>query len=130
MDLALLFLAVSHVTDLPPGLLSSVCYVESHHNLAAIHRDDGGADSIGLCQLHLSTAMELGYRGTAFGLKDPQINAFWAGLYLSHQLHRYNGDATKAIAAYNSGTYRVDANGKPKNDKYVQKVFTAWEEGR
>lgn len=130
MDIALLFLSLTQTFNLPPGLLSSVCYVESHHNANAIHHDDGGSDSVGLCQIHKSTAEQLGYRGSDEDLKDPKTNAFWAGLYLVHQYHRYGNDPIKAIAAYNAGSYAVNEKGQIKNRLYVAKVLKAWSEGR
>lgn len=122
-NLALIFVAVTAQYHLPPGLLSAVCYVESHHNATATHLDDGNATSLGLCQLHFSTATMLGYTGTVSGLYDPETNAKWAGAYLRHQLNRYNGDTVKALSAYNAGSYRP-----LRNLDYVRKVLQTWKE--
>ncbi len=130
MDTALLFIALSQTFALPPGLLSAVCYVESHHNPKAVHKDDGGQDSLGLCQIQPGTARILGFKGKSKELLDPNVNMFWAGLYLKHQLLRYDNDPRKAVAAYNSGTYQVNEKSQVKNRIYVHKVMTAWEEGR
>ncbi len=121
---------MSHTFNLPPGLLSSVCYVESHHNPAAINLDDGTGASIGICQIHYATAAQMGYKGTVAGLKDPEINIFWASVYLHHQLYRYNGNWTKAVAAYNAGSFRLNEKGQIKNRQYVAKVMKAWKEHR
>jgi soluble lytic murein transglycosylase-like protein len=129
METTLLLLAFSAATQtfaLPQGLLSAVCFVESTHNAKAVHLDDGGENSVGLCQLHLSTAKWLGYKGIEKGLYDAKINAYYAAKYLRYQLNRYDGNVTKAIAAYNAGSYRVNAKGQIKNRIYVQKVTNAW----
>lgn len=115
---------------LPGGLLSAVCYTESTHDIRAIRMDDGGASSIGLCQVQLRTANGLGFKGTAEQLQDPITNTFYAGLYLRNQINRYNGDLRKGVSAYNRGSYKLDEKGQATNALYVQKVFKAWDEGR
>lgn len=130
MSLALLFLATSQAFNLPPGLLSAVCFVESSHRVNVIHHDDGSGDSIGLCQIKYTTAIQMGYKGDANGLKDPKVNAFWAASFMAHQYMRYRGDVVKAISAYNAGSYRLNEKGEIKNRRYVAKVFKAWNEGR
>jgi soluble lytic murein transglycosylase-like protein len=128
--LALILIAATNTFNLPPGLLSAVCYTESKHNPKAIHKDDGTENSLGMCQLHHSTAKELGYKGTAAGLLDAKVNVTYAAKYLQRQLKRYHGDTRKAVAAYNAGTYRENQKGEIMNRKYVSKVFTAWSEGK
>lgn len=126
----LLFAKVSYGFGLPPGLLSAVCFTESSHNVSVIHHHDGRGDSIGVCQLKLATARVMGFQGDARTLQLPEVNIYYAGKYLSHQLHRYYRDIGSAVAAYNSGTLRVDARGEIRNKNYVRKVFTALKEGR
>lgn len=106
---------------LPPGLLNAVCYVESKNNPAAIHKEDGPEDSVGLCQMHLSTAQMMGYHGSVAQLQhNPAVNAYYAAKYLRHQIDRYHGDYRLAVGAYNAGSYR------PYTKPYINKVFTAW----
>lgn len=125
--LALLFASVSHTYGLPPGLLSAVCWTESHHNAAAINPDDGTGDSIGLCQVQYATARQMGYRGSAKHLRDPKTNARYAGAYIRYQLDRYDGDILKAIAGYNAGSYIVNRKGQTVNCQYVAQVLAAWQ---
>lgn len=125
--LALLFASVSHNLGLPPGLLSAVCWVESGHNASVVNPDDGNGDSIGMCQLHFSTAVQMGYKGRPKGLKDPKINIRYAAYYLAWEFARYRGDVRKAVASYNSGSLRLNKKGQIKNRKYVQKVMSAWQ---
>lgn len=128
--LALLFVSASQTYDLPPGLLSAICYVESRHTPSAIHELDGHSDSLGECQIKISTAQYFGFKGNAKDLMNPKINIKYAALYMRYQLFRYKIDFRKAVAAYNAGRYNKNKHGIPRNDKYVQKVFAAWGEGR
>ena len=128
--LALLFVSASQMYDLPPGLLSAVCYVESKHTVGAMHRGDGHSDSIGICQIKLETARFFHFKGTAEQLQDPTTNIKYAAAYLRYQTFRYKCDFKKAVAAYNAGRYNKNMKGLPRNNQYVTKVFTAWGEGR
>jgi soluble lytic murein transglycosylase-like protein len=126
-ELLLIFATVTQSFTLPVGLLSSICYVESRHQVKAININDGGANSLGICQIKLDTAKAIGYKGTAKDLHhSPFLNAFYAGKYLKKQLNRYDNDIVKAIAAYNAGKCRFNAKGLVMNRKYVQKVMNEW----
>ena len=114
------FLAASIQYNLPSGLLESLCYVESKHNITAVHEDDGGSDSLGVCQVKIETAQLMGFEGTEVELMDPKVNIFIAAAYLSHQLHRY-GDVTKAVIAYNRGSA-----GMLTSTAYSNKVMQTW----
>lgn len=124
--LILAFSSVSQTFDLPPGLLSALCFVESRHNPEAIHMDDGGSASLGICEIKLNTAKGLGFKGSQKDLMQPQINIYYAGKYLKQQLVRYDGNYLKAVASYNAGKYRVDDMGATKNWVYVHKVMKTW----
>jgi soluble lytic murein transglycosylase-like protein len=103
------------VTGVDPALLSSLCFVESNHNINAYVHQDGGTPSYGLCQVKLETARALGFTGRAEELMDPSSNALYAALYLKRQHKRY-GTWEKAVSAYNCG----HACG---NKSYVRKVM-------
>lgn len=126
--LLLVFATVSQTFALPDGLLKSLCYVESHHDVNAMHKDDGKGNSVGICQVKIETAKLLGFKGTEAQLRNPRTNIRYAGKYLAKQYLRYSRNTLKAVAAYNSGTYRENAQGQAKNKQYVKKVFTAWTE--
>lgn len=133
MDVLILsFIAAAEIFNLPPGLQSAVCHVESGHRTHVIHHHDGKGNSLGVCQIKLSTARTLGYTGTATQLMDPEGNIYWSAKYLRKQLSRYPGDISKAVAAYNSGSYKESSiiKGKARNQAYVNKVFNAWAENR
>lgn len=124
--LALIFISSTYTYRLPRGLLSALCFVESNHRIHIMHKDDGGSSSLGVCQIKLATAKMMGFKGDVDLLMDPEINTHYAAKYLSQQFKRYNGDAVKAIAAYNTGTYKETSLGLPVNQKYVNKVFKKW----
>lgn len=128
--LVALFALFSVSYELPPGLLSALCFTESSHRVKVVRIKDGGTDSIGVCQIKVGTARTMGFKGTAVQLSDPKTNIKFAGRYLKRQIDRYEGDIRKAVAAYNTGTFRPDENGLPLNKKYVMKVFNYWVEGR
>jgi soluble lytic murein transglycosylase-like protein len=127
ISIASVLLAAELTFGLPKGLLSAVCFVESGHRPHVVHRDDGsGQDSIGLCQIQPRTARDMGFVGPISALDSPKINSRYAAAYLHYQLVRYNGDVTKAVSAYNLGTYRKNKHGDPVNHKYVDRVKAAW----
>jgi soluble lytic murein transglycosylase-like protein len=119
--LTALFLGATVHFQLPPGLLSSLCYIESRHQVNAIHHDDGRTNSVGICQVKLETAKWLGFKGTEKDLMDPRINIYYAGLYLKKQLMRYNAQTNKAVIAYNYG----HAGSLTQTD-YQVRVFKHW----
>jgi soluble lytic murein transglycosylase-like protein len=119
--LTALFLLYTNQYNLPPHLLSSLCYVESRHNVSAVHHDDGGADSLGVCQIKYETAKDMGFKGTPRQLMKPTVNIKYAAKYLTHQINRYNGRIDKAVIAYNRGHA-----GGLTTSKYQVKVFKQW----
>lgn len=130
-SLLLIFTMASQAFNLPTGLLSAVCYVESHHKRGAINPDDGGSPSLGVCQIKRTTANLVGYRGNVETLRtDDHVNAYYAAKYLSLQLNAYDGDLRKAVSAYNAGHHKLNENGLTVNREYVSKVFKAWSENR
>lgn len=83
--------------------------------------------SRGLMQVLYKTAVWLGYRGDpgddasrTGGLYDPETSVKYGAAYLGYQWRRYSGSPTQetdAIAAYNAGTARRDAEGYYVNTK-------------
>jgi|ERR1035437_7371847 hypothetical protein len=119
-SILLAFTLATTAFDLPPGLLDAVCYVETKHTENAIHLNDGGSPSLGICQIKLATARELGYKGSAEDLQyNTKVNAHYAAKYLSRNLRKY-ADINKSISAFNCGHYT------PKNIRYVKRVNEAW----
>lgn len=121
MGLSMLFFTVSIKFNLPLGLIDSICYVESRYDVAAIHHHDGKGDSIGICQIKLNTAKELGFKGGVKQLLNPETNIYYAAAYLKHQIVRYHS-ITKGVIAYNMGHAKYLTH-----TKYQVKVFKRWE---
>lgn len=120
-SLSAIFITMTLHFNLPPELLSSLCYVESTHSPTAIHHDDKGSDSIGLCQIKYKTAKSLGYAGTPEQLLEPATNAYFSAMYLQKQIKRYHGNVTKGVIAYNKGNAK-----NLTSSKYQRKVFNIW----
>jgi soluble lytic murein transglycosylase-like protein len=118
--LVLLFQFATQQFNLPPGLLSALCYVESTHNVSAIHADDGSSDSLGICQVKIETARWLGFQGTERDLMQPKVNIWYAAKFLSYQINRYN-DIERGVVAYNRG----NAKGLTSS-AYSAKVMKQW----
>jgi soluble lytic murein transglycosylase len=126
---------------LDPALVAGVIYVESKF---VPRTSSAGAE--GLMQILPSTAEFLARRtgGTSFRVADlatPQVNIAYGSYYLSYLIHRYGGNETLAVAAYNGGEANVDAwlvraakSGRsfgpadipfPETRAYVARVFQA-----
>jgi soluble lytic murein transglycosylase-like protein len=103
-------------------MLASICYVESHYDVNAIHHDDGNGDSLGVCQIKLSTAQWLGFKGSQHRLMSPKVNTYYAAKYLRYEIDRYNSDFVRAIISYNMGSAKDFTH-----TKYSDKVMKQWE---
>ena len=102
-----------------PDFIHSVIKAESGYNAAAV--SPKGAQ--GLMQLMPATASRLGVNDSF----DPAANVEGGTRYLRELLLRYNGDAQKALAAYNAGPERVEQyKGVPpyrETRSYVSRVI-------
>jgi hypothetical protein len=105
-----------------PKLVKSVVLIESAFNPAAVSRK--GAR--GLMQLMPDTALRYGVRN----MFDPVENISGGARHLAYLLGLYNGDLTRALAAYNAGEAAVARyGGVPPYDEtrlYVRKGLAAY----
>ena len=85
--------------NLPPELVAAVVHTESKFQPTA----RSGAGAQGLMQLVPRTGRWLG----ASNLMDPTQNVMAGAKYLRYLTDRFNGNTTKAIAAYNAGEGNV-----------------------
>ena len=117
---------MSNLYGVPTALIKATIKQESNWNVSAsrfeAHKTDA---SWGLMQVLLATAKEiLGNSDlTITQLMNPKTNIEAGTKYLAKQLKRYNGDLMSAIAAYNAGSAKKDANGVFTNNAYVQAVY-------
>lgn len=117
LALLALFTQVELDNDIPCGLLAAVCFVESRWNTRAFNENDGGEDSVGVCQMQGPAANAVGY--SRLDLHTPRKNVEAAALYLRKQFDRYKS-WEKAVIAYNKGHATKNSN------RYQRKVWTQW----
>jgi soluble lytic murein transglycosylase-like protein len=86
-----------------PDFVASVVRAESGFDPAA----ESPKGALGLMQLMPQTAAGLGVKDAL----DPSENVEGGTRYLRQLLDRYDGDAVKALAAYNAGPQRVEQYG-------------------
>jgi murein DD-endopeptidase MepM/ murein hydrolase activator NlpD len=84
-----------------PDLLRAIAQVESHYNPGAVST----LGAKGILQVLPETALKFG----AKDLSDPDQVAQAGARYLRHLLDVYQGDWTKAVAAYNGGENAVNS---------------------
>ena len=89
--------------QIDPDFVASVVKAESGFNPTAV--SSKGAQ--GLMQLMPRTAARLGVENAL----DPAANVEGGTKYLRQLLDQYDGDAVKALAAYNAGPQRVEQYG-------------------
>lgn len=117
-----------------PALLMAIMQVESSFDPLATHLDRDGISSYGLMQLRPETAALLAGRTlTTDELFDPTVSTLLGAKYLADQLRRYQGSVPDAVAAYNAGTARRNADGQYINSRgetnvqrYVDAVLAAY----
>ena len=104
--------------NVDPRLVSAVAEAESGYHQSAV--SDAGA--VGVMQLMPDTAAALGVNPY-----DEAQNIDGGTKYLRQMLDSFDGDVTKAVAAYNAGSQAVrDYNGVPpyrETRNYVDKVL-------
>lgn len=107
-----------------PRLLAAICYHESKFQAAAIHKNDGGSGSYGLCQVKLAPARALGFKGHWKTLLSPGVNAEVAASILKYHLDHKNPpqNQQELLSAYNAGRVLRTPKGGVRNLAYVQKV--------
>ena len=89
---------------LPEALVHRVVIRESRYNPGVV----GAGGAMGLMQIKLGTAREMGYTGTAAGLLDAETNLTYAVRYLAGAYRVAGGNADRAVGNYARG-YRATA---------------------
>jgi len=85
---------------IPAELVHRVIMRESRYNPRAVSKGN-----YGMMQIRLGTARAMGYRGTAAGLLDPNVNMTYAVKYLAGAYRAAGGNHDRAVANYARGYY-------------------------
>lgn len=112
------------------SLLRAICWVETGHRPHLYRHADAGLNNhaFGICQVLYRTAKDMGLKDdkcendfNEHSVQDrtydncqlfgPRTNIRYAAKYLKSRLEKYEGDEFKAIAAYNSGSYKICRDG-------------------
>lgn len=112
-------IAIAKTLNICATLLHSICYTESHGRNVVNHFD-GGTPSYGVCQVKLATARLFNKDVTAKDLMNPNLNIWYAALYLKKHQEKH-ADMACVIASYNAGQC-FKKNGVITNATYVEKV--------
>ncbi len=83
---------------LPESLVHRVIVRESRYNAGVVSKGN-----YGLMQIRLGTARAMGYRGSAAGLLDPEVNMTYAVKYLAGAYRVAGGNPDRAVANYARG---------------------------
>jgi soluble lytic murein transglycosylase-like protein len=113
--------SASHEFGVKPNLIYAVIDAESNGDPAAISR----AGAMGIMQLMPATSAQYGVSDPF----DPRANMAGGVHYLHDLLHRYHGNVSYALAAYNAGPGLVDAvhgiPAIPETRSYVARITAA-----
>lgn len=109
----------AHKYGVDPRLVDAVAQTESNYRTNAVSE----AGAVGIMQLMPQTAASLGVTD----IYNPRENIEGGVKYIKQLLNTFNGDVSKALAAYNAGPQAVkNHNGIPPYDEtknYVKKVL-------
>jgi soluble lytic murein transglycosylase-like protein len=94
----------AQMNGVPEALVHRVVIRESRYDAHVV----GAGGAMGLMQIKLGTAREMGYTGTAAGLLDPETNLTYAVRYLAGAYRVGGGNTDRAVANYARG-YRDTA---------------------
>lgn len=98
------------VLGVDPTLGCAIAHHESDWDPSARSkdpRDEARGGSRGLCQVSLSTARDLGWKGTPEALYDPSLSALLAARLLARNAGAVTADPTRLAQAYNGGVGHV-----------------------
>jgi soluble lytic murein transglycosylase-like protein len=90
------------IHGVPEAFVHRIVMRESRYNPRIVHNH-----CFGLMQIKYATAREMGYRGDARGLLDPQTNLMYAVPYLANAYRLADGNEDRATALFSGGYYYV-----------------------
>ena len=98
---------IAEENGVDPALVMGIIQVESNWNPKAVRVEPSGYKSIGLMQVTIQAARDVGYMGDEEGLFDPKTNIRCGVKYLRKMLDMFDNNIYKAVAAYNAGPGNV-----------------------
>ena len=117
-------------STIDPALVHAIIQVESSHGAHLVTAESGGRYSYGPMMVLDTTATGYGVDDPTTLASNPALGIYYGVLYLDSKLANYPGDPNSAIAAYNSGTARYNADGTYINQAYVDRVLGYWQQYR
>lgn len=106
-----------------PRLVSSIIETESRFRKWKIRREWDGSTSVGLMQIKIETARQIGFHGNYRRLLLPWINVYYGVRYLRLKLLRYPF-IWDAVSAYNAGrSLWSSSRYRYRNGLYVRRVW-------
>lgn len=106
-----------------PRLVSSIIQTESRFRKCKLRREWDGTTSVGLMQIKIQTARQMGFRGDYHRLLLPWINVYYGVRYLKMKLLRYPF-VWDAVSAYNAGRSLWNSSRyRYRNGLYVRRVW-------
>lgn len=108
--------AAAEAEGVPVELAHAVVFIESTYRPSVT----GSAGEIGLMQIKLGTARDMGFRGTRKQLYDPATNIRYGMKYLAGAKKRGGGTVCGTILKYNAGHYAKRSN--PVSRRYCERV--------
>ncbi|MFD2237375.1 lytic transglycosylase domain-containing protein [Aureimonas populi] len=100
----------------PVELAHAVVFIESSYRADVT----GSAGEVGLMQIKLATARDMGFRGSRKQLYDPATNIRYGMKYLAGAKQRGGGSVCGTILKYNAGHYAKRSN--PTSRRYCERV--------
>lgn len=92
---------VSNKFNVDHNIIFAIIKQESNGDVNAIRK--GKQPSVGLMQITIPAAREVGYNGNLSQLFDKYVNIYYGVKYIRYLLNMFHGDYRDAIASYNAG---------------------------
>ncbi len=108
------------------NLIKAIVFTESSGKSSGYDYEKyANENSYGLGRILLSTARDMGFKGTAIDLLNPKINLYYTTKYIRFWLDKGNNNMSLAISSYNSGFKGFNYYQRNKrfwNPTYVNRV--------